>query len=306
MTKFGLLASLVFGITSAVHSASDARAADGGPLPKLDPGWVRPDPLRDLPARSNDQYPLSDQENRSRWTRLAVLSDEFSAGAADSSRWVLEKPSWPGRVPVTFDPANISIRDGALVLKVSRMLDKPEAANLPAGFTHTAAFVRSQAKLLYGYVEIRARIACTTVTSAFFLMDTTAEASTEIDVFEVAGADARWGSRIGMSRHVMKAPGIAGTIESHPRAAAYWTASSRLCDDFHVFGLEWDEESIVWYFDGLPVHRAKNEFHRYPLTVRLDLEAQAYFLANPREDMLPAEFAIDYVRTWQRDRAPAR
>ena len=109
-----------------------------------------------------------------------------------------------------------------------------------------------------------------------------------------------------MSRHVLKAPGVTVMERNHPRASAFWNASSPLCEDFHVFGLEWDEEEIVWYVDGLPVHRAKNELHRYPLTVRLDLEAQTVFREDPREDLLPAEFIIDYVRAWRRERAHAK
>lgn len=266
----------------------------------LDPGWTQMAPLVEAVARRSDSLPLSDQQDEARWVMVPSLSDEFSGDRVDPKIWETAKPTWEGRPPITFDPRNISMGDGTLVLRVSGALTGQAAVGLSAGFTHAASFLRSKAKLRYGYVEIRAKLARSTVTSAFFLMDTTPESSTEIDVFEVAAGDAKWGNRIGMSLHAVKTPGNEGTERDHRRSTAYWRAPAGLSDDFHVYGLMWNEHAIVWYFDGVTVRRVRNQLHHYPLTVRLDLEAQAYCRANPREDLLPADFVVVYVRTWQR------
>lgn len=81
---------------------------------------------------------------------------------------------------------------------------------------------------------------------------------------------------------------------------ACWRAPAGPGDDFHVCGLIWNEDAVVWYCDEVAVHRVRDLLHQYPLSVRLDLEAQAYYRANPREDPLPADLLVDYVRTWQR------
>jgi beta-glucanase (GH16 family) len=103
----------------------------------------------------------------------------------------------------------------------------------------------------------------------------------------------------------MKLPGYAGTDADHLRQSATWVAPFRLGDGHHVYGLEWDEHSIAWYLDGVVLHRAKNDVHRFPLRIVLDLEPHSAYHEAPREDLLPAEFRIDYVRVWRRS-APSR
>jgi beta-glucanase (GH16 family) len=129
-------------------------------------------------------------------------------------------------------------------------------------------------------------------------MNWTHESATEIDVFEIAAADPVRGRQVGMSRHVMKLPGYTGTIRNHLRHSETWVAPFSFRDGHHVFGLEWDERSIAWYLDGVLLHRAKNDVHRFPLHIILDLEPHTAYLENPMEHLLPTELKIDYVRVW--------
>jgi beta-glucanase (GH16 family) len=291
---FALLLASV-GRASAIPAPVPTPAA----TPKaLDPGWVRVGPLGELPTRSNDRFPLSDQGNRGGWQPVEALWDEFAAERPDATKWFLTHGTWAGRAPFAFDPANVSLRDGELVLRATGRLRGEAAEALPAGFTHTAAFVRSKATFHYGYAEIRATLASSSVDSCFFLMNTTHETSTEIDVFEIAAADPIRGRRMGMSRHVMKLPGYTGTYDNHLRHSETWVAPFSLGEGYHVFGLEWNANSIAWYLDGVLLHRAKNDVHRFPLRIILDLEPHTAYLENAMEHLLPAEFRIDYVRVW--------
>lgn len=291
---------------AVVVATRHVAAEDASAGVRLDPGWTRSGPLNDVPARTTPTFPLSDQANRGAWRRVDALTDEFDGPAPDVTRWFLTNETWHGRTPFAFDPANVSVRGGELVLLASAAATGAEAARLPAGYTHTAAFVRTREAFRYGYVEIRAKLAPTTVNSCFFLMDTTADASTEIDVFEIAAADQLASRRVGMSRHVMRLPGFTPPPGKHLRHTETWEAPESLANGHHVFGVEWSDAAISWFVDGVLVHRARNDVHHYPIRIILDLEPNQAYEAAPMERLLPAEFRIDYVRTWTRDTATTR
>lgn len=272
--------------------------------PEVDPGWTRNEEVKQWPKRTNDRWPLSDQENRGHWQPLEAIWDEFSASAPDSGKWWLTSRTWKGREPVTFDEGNVSTRNGDLVLQARGPLTGDVLAKLPQGFTYTSGFVRSRETFRYGYVEVRAKVADCSLTSALFLMDTTARESTEIDVFEITGGVPAVERRFNMTGHVMKLPGLVGTEDDHPRATAHWIAPFRFADDYHVYGLEWKRESISWYVDGVLLHRARNTLWHQPLRVILDLECQQRFRDNPMNDRLPAEYRVDYVRVWTEGTPP--
>jgi beta-glucanase (GH16 family) len=41
-----------------------------------------------------------------------------------------------------------------------------------------------------------------------------------------------------------------------------------LDDSFHVYGLEWTKDELIWYFDGKPVRRIENPIAFAPADVR--------------------------------------
>jgi len=74
-----------------------------------------------------------------------------------------------------------------------------------------------------------------------------------------------------------------------------------LCEDFHIYGLEWDEKEIKIYFDGKLYERFKNIHCHDPQSLVIDIE---FTLASPSTDKdyrkFPAEMVIDYVRAWEK------
>ena len=48
------------------------------------------------PARTNDQFPLSDQSNQGEWVLRQDLSDEFNGTRLDTSKWHPNNPHWKG------------------------------------------------------------------------------------------------------------------------------------------------------------------------------------------------------------------
>ena len=73
-----------------------------------------------------------------------------------------------------------------------------------------------------------------------------------------------------------------------------------LADDFHVYGLEWDEREIKFYFDGVLVRNGPNTDWHQPLTLNFDSETMPEWFGLPKDEDLPSTFSIEYVRAWKK------
>jgi hypothetical protein len=125
-----------------------------------------------------------------KWQPIAELTDEFEGQKLDVTKWHDHNPTWKGRKPGLFSKDNVSVHDGKLHL-TARAEDLPD---LPQGYhTFTTAAVKSKAKVLYGYFEIKCRPMDSRASSAFwfYAQDSDKKSTkwwTEIDVFEIAEA----------------------------------------------------------------------------------------------------------------------
>ena len=67
---------------------------------------------------------------------------------------------------------------------------------------------------------------------------------------------------------------------------------------FHVYGLEWNEKELVYYFDGQEIHRIENEICHGESPVRLSLAIIRW--AGPVNDEIDGKsMDVDWVRVWQ-------
>src|SRR5262249_35012244 len=98
---------------------------------------------------------------------------------------------------------------------------------------------------LYGFFEMRARLPIGAgLWPAFWLLPRNGQWPPEIDVFEQLGNDPR---TIYVGTHsAVGGPNVATT-----KALQIADTSTA----FHVYGLDWGETDITWYFDGKPVYR---------------------------------------------------
>ena len=72
-----------------------------------------------------------------------------------------------------------------------------------------------------------------------------------------------------------------------------------LADDYHVYGLEWDEKEIKIFFDGVLIRRVENTHWHQALTLNFDSETMPDWFGLPRDEDLPSIFSIEYVRAWK-------
>jgi len=256
---------------------------------------VQPDVQAAGVKRTSDMVPLSDQENRGDWAPYDAMWDEFDGDVLDEEKWWDHNPEWLGRQPGYFWPGNVEVKDGQLHLT----LRKKEVPGMPKdkGYhSFTCAAVKSKGVVLYGYFEVRARPMRSHGSSSFWFYNATPQWWTEIDVFEIGGGAPNWERLMNMNLHVFRTP----SSQTHWSVAGKYVADEDLADDFHVYGLEWNQDEILFYFDGVLVRRGPNTHWHQPLTLNFDSETMPEWFGLPQEEDLPSTYSIDYVRAWKR------
>ena len=160
----------------------------------------------------------------------------------------------------------------------------------------TTAAVKSKKTVLYGYFEVRCKPMKSHASSAFWFYNAEKDWWTEIDVFEIGGGAPEHQNIYYMTLHVMHSPGD----DKHRSDGDKWTAPYVLADEWHVYGVDWNDKEIVWYVDGKPVRTVKNTLWHQALNLNFDSETMPEWFGLPTKEELPAVFQIDYLRAWKK------
>lgn len=137
------------------------------------------------------------------------------------------------------------------------------------------------------------------VASTFWFYDQQPDSWTEIDVFELGAGAPLHERSYHMNLHVFLTPTYQGTIADHIKIPETWLAPWPLADDYHLYGLEWDEAKIKWYVDDKLIRTVDNTYWHYPLHMNFDTEIMPDWFGLPSDDQLPGTYKIDYVRSWK-------
>ncbi len=108
-----------------------------------------------------------------RWVLNEQFSDEFNGRKLDDKKWLDYHPNWKGRAPGLFEPQNVSLKDGMLVMQGSKM-KKPQIIKSWDGKDieyniSCAAVVSKTLDAHYGYYECRFKANKTTLSATFWL-----------------------------------------------------------------------------------------------------------------------------------------
>ncbi len=272
-------------------------------IPKQADTWTRVGPLGRLPAQTNANLPLSDQVNAGQWVLDTKLSDDFNGTTLDLERWHVNNAIGNeslGRKPALFTPANASVHNGNLNI-VFRKETLPQKY-VQLGFKdYTSAMVRTNERGFYGYYEARAKPMNSAGSSAFWLAWTgMTDNATEIDIFEIGGKtkNAALDRSYNMNAHLWATP----HSTEHIADGSVWISPWRLADTFHVYGFDWQPDTLRWYVDGVLVRKSKNNHFFFPMQVVFDSEAMWQWFGVVDDADLPSTFRVDYVKVWQRRR----
>jgi len=162
--------------------------------------------------------------------------------------------------------------------------------------TYSSAAVQAKQKVKYGYFEVRAQPMNSAGSSSFWFAGSGAGWRTEIDVFELGGKAKGHQNRYNMNLHVFNTP----ESKEHWSEGSHWVAPWPLVENFHVYGLDWSQNEIAYYVDGILVRKVKNTHWQQPLYLIFDSETMPDWLGIPKDEDLPSTFRIDYIRTWKR------
>ena len=256
--------------------------------------WTHRGGLGSLPKRETDDLPLSDQTNTGDWVVYSQLTDEFEAEQLDPRKWTAGPRHWKGRQPSWFSPENVEVVDGHLELTMKK--EEPPQSLVAAGYhTYSSAIVHANELVKYGYFEVCAKPMNSAGSSSFWFAHSAGEWRTEIDVYELGGKAKGFENRYNMNLHVFHSP----DSKKHWSAPGHWLAPWRFADAFHVFGLEWNDQELIYYVDGIPVRRVENTHWHQPLYMMFDSETMPNWLGLPEDEDLPSTYRIDYVRCWK-------
>lgn len=241
------------------------------------------------------------------WTQ--VFADEFSRSSLDTASWT-DCYWWDddGCTNLSnnelqwYQSANISVAEGSL-----RLTARPQQIAGHEGqiFPYTSGLVTTGRYYLerpqpdrfsftYGYIEARARPpAGQGLWSAIWLLPSDHESKPEIDIMEVLGHRP---DTLEMHFHC-------GYGDCAGRSYGHETSGADLSQDWHVYGLEWSPEAIVWFLDGVEQWRFTDQaaISNEPMYVLMNLAVGGDWPGDPDANTkFPATFEVDYIRVFQR------
>ena len=296
-------------------------------------------------------FPYSDPENTGQWTYNSIVSDEFETNTLDEDRWYIvgkfkdgkphykhpDKPNkkvWTGRAPSQFSGRNYRLEGGKLVLETRwepdfpfiKEIHKPVFGEAMPYANITTACIISRKEFKYGYIEIKSKAADAEITSAFWSMGK----GLEFDFFELLGyhSDPK---KSHLDREIWWSIRDWKNLRGKPTYTEKKDLGFRVADDFHVYGIEWNEKGVKYYIDGQLLSQVtaeqvndwarknrevSDDYNGYvattPINLWLDQEvfpwvgypkSKAELEVNSPEgkkDDGVVDFEIEYVRVWQK------
>ena len=238
------------------------------------------------------------------WT--LVFADEFDGTSLDGRKWVTcywwnngGCTNLGNRELQWYQPGNVTVAGGHLRLRAEPAQAKGHDGTIydyTSGLISTGRDVENvthpvRYAFKYGFTEMRARLpAGRGLLPAFWMLPTDHTYDPEIDIMEVLGQEPNVLYGTLHYRALARTP--RGVVRT-PDLSAGW----------HVFGLEWGPDRLVWYLDGAEWWRYANAGHIPDQTMYLlvDLAVGGNWPGSPDSSTKwPADMLIDYVRVWKR------
>ncbi|MCX8093454.1 MAG: glycoside hydrolase family 16 protein [Candidatus Goldbacteria bacterium] len=237
-------------------------------------------------------------------TWVLIWQDEFNGTDINSSNWSFDIGSLYGGWGnnelqyYTSRTINAYIENGNLIIQA--------LAENYNGYNYTSARIKSINKIYFKYGKIEARIKLPYgqgIWPAFWMMGKTGTwpACGEIDIMEMIGG--------GIDRDNKCYGTVHWDDNGHKQAGGSISLNwpEIFANDYHVFGVEWNEEKIKWFLDGIKYY----EIDITPPTMK-ELHQEFYILLNVAvggnwpgaPDMttsFPQKMYVDWVRwyKWQ-------
>ena len=224
-----------------------------------------------------------------------IWSEEFNGSQINTQQWNYDigTGNWGwGNNELQYytnQSANLSVSNG---LATFRALDQPFGNS-----NYTSARIQSKNKFSVQYGKIEARMKLPMgqgLWPAFWML------GQNID-------DVSWPhcGEIDIMEHVNNNPYINGTV--HWYQNGHQSSGSSISTDitqFHLYSIEWDEDKIQWFVDGILYktfniqNSVHNAFHQ-PFFIIMNVAVGGLWPGSPdNTTIFPAEMVVDYVRVY--------
>ena len=236
-----------------------------------------------------------------------VFADEFDTGVLDATKWntaflwgpdltinsevqyyvdILREPDF-GFDPFTFEDGNLVINS---VRTPDHLLEKAGGREYLSGIITSY----DSMQFTYGYAEVRAKMPYGKgYWPAFWLLNAKYDGpNPEIDIMEFIGDNQ---DTVYHTYHYYDSEGVLRSTHSEPTKGRDYTAG------FHTYGADWRPGLIVFYVDGVEVHRVSDpEVSRQDMYVIANTAMGGWWAGPPDETTpLPGRFEIDYIRVYR-------
>ena len=242
-----------------------------------------------------------------------VWADEFDRpGLPDPKKWAYDtsrnKAGWYNeerQYYAAIRPENARVENGHLTLEArkERLADKPDFGG--QDFASGKLVTAGRAAWKYGFIEVRAKLACGRgVWPAIWMLASDGSsgwpAMGEIDIMEHVGWDP---GRVHGTVHTKAYNHVAQT----QKGANVMVPDA--CTAFHTYQLDWNADRILIGVDGRAYMRFDNDHKGNPAT--WPFASPQYLILNVAvggwggqqgidDAAFPARMEVDYVRVWQK------
>ena len=233
-----------------------------------------------------------------------VMSDEFNTdGAPNPNLWSYNigtgDNGWGNKEEqyYTNRTQNIIVENGVLKITARREQYMGEA------FTSARIITKGKFETKYGRIEARIKLPRGKgLWPAFWMLGSNSDTAIwpqcgEIDIMEYLGNSP---TKVFGTVH---GPGYSG---GNAITKTYSLPNSRFDTDFHVFGVEWDENYINFYVDEVLYNQIKPSdvtgdwVFNNPFYIILNMAVGGNYPGAPNsETPFPQEMLVDYVRVYQ-------
>lgn len=231
-----------------------------------------------------------------------IWNDEFDAEQIDRQNWAFDigGHGWGnGEMQYYTDRSeNARLENGLLV--VEAVQEKYD------GSYYTSARLKSQGLQEFQYGRMEARLKVPEGKGfwpAFWMLGSNFSQvgwpdCGEIDIMEYVGKEP------DLVMGTLHGPGYSGAL-----GFSGWNRQTyNIADDFHTFGIEWDEDQITWFYDGDAYHSMKREdvgdrpwvFDQpFFFIINLAVGGTLGGMVSPTT-VFPSQYLVDYVRVYEK------
>lgn len=239
-----------------------------------------------------------------------VWAEEFEvAGAPDPEKWIYEKGmvrNGEAQLYTEDRRENVRVEEGNLVIEARKeRLEVPGKPGKVAEYTAGSLHTRGKADWVYGRVEVRAKLPKGRgMWPAIWMMPTDSKAGWpacgEIDIMEYVGYEP---DTIHATVHTSDYNHVKKTQKG---GRTKW---DKPWESFHVYAMEWDKESIRFYFNDTLYFTFNNEGKGeagWPFDKAFYLKLNSAVgggwggQKGIDDSIFPQSYFIDYVRVYQK------